>query len=258
MTARWITASLLTLTVACAENRPVPENAPATETAPEPEAAAEPAAPAPAPAQPAPVARQNSSPAKRASAPAKAEAPAAPAAPRVQYRTYRAPAGTSLTLELLTPLDTETAEVETPVRARLKQSVSVDGFAVLPAGTEFTGTVTEAKGAGRVKGRAHLAFAFSEATVHGAREKLQTAPLTFEAKSTKGKDAAKIGIGAAAGAVIGGIAGGGDGAAKGAAIGGGAGTGLVLATKGDEVKLEAGVELVTTLANAFEMKVKVQ
>jgi hypothetical protein len=266
MHVRGITALFVTLTMAaCADNRSssenqAPEAGEQAQTAPAaPLAAATPTPAETAPAQAPPSGRltRASSP-SRPAAPAARVAPAPPAAPRVEYRTLTAPAGTALTLELLTPLTTETAQVETPVRARLKQGVSVDGFAVLPAGSELTGVVTEAEGAGRVKGRAHLVFAFTEAAVAGASEKLRTAPLTFDAKATHGKDAAKIGIGAAAGAVIGGLAGGGSGAAKGAAIGGGAGTGLVLATKGDEVKLEAGSELTTTLAEAFEVKIRVK
>jgi hypothetical protein len=75
---------------------------------------------------------------------------------------------------------------------------------------------------------------------------------------SKGKDAAKIGIGAGIGAVIGGIAGGGSGAATGAAIGGGAGTGLVLATKGEDVVVEAGTELSATLAKPYETRVTIK
>ena len=57
----------------------------------------------------------------------------------------------------------------------------------------------------------------------------------------------KIGIGAGAGAAIGAILGGGDGAAKGAAIGGAGGTGVVLATRGDEVRRGPGADVTTRL-----------
>jgi hypothetical protein len=158
----------------------------------------------------------------------------------------------------MTPLSSETTAVETPVKARLKQPVNAEGFTILPAGTVLNGSVSEVEQSGRVKGRAKLVFAFSNAVVAGAKEKLHTAPLTFEAEQTKGKDATKIGVGAGVGAVIGGILGGGSGAAKGAAIGGGAGTGVVLATKGSEVTLEEGKELSATLADPFELKVRVE
>ena len=177
-------------------------------------------------------------------------------APRAEYREVKLPSGTSLPLELMTALSSKTAAVETPVRARLRQSIAIDGVTAIPAGSIFTGHVTEVDDAGRVRGRAHLSFAFTEAEIGGAREDLRTNPLTFEAEATKGEDATKIGAGAGIGAVIGGIVGGGKGAAKGAAIGGAAGTGAVLATKGKEVNLAAGTDLAATLADSFTVRVR--
>jgi hypothetical protein len=77
------------------------------------------------------------------------------------------------------------------------------------------------------------------------------------APATKGEDATKIGVGAGAGAVIGGILGGGDGAAIGAAIGGGAGTGVVLATKGQEMRLGPGADVSTRLTAPLTVRVRV-
>ena len=62
-----------------------------------------------------------------------------------------------------------------------------------------------------------------------------TSPIGNEAAANKGKNAAKIGIGAGAGAGIGAIAGGGKGAAIGGLIGAGAGTLM----KGDAAVLPA-------------------
>ena len=276
MRAHWVTAALAAavLSGACGSSQPAQnteETVPAETTVtadPAPPPAAEPVsppadtppaasakpAPRPAPARPA-------SPAAAAPARDVAPPPAAPAAPAVrapQYRTLRVPANTPLTLELLTALSSETTTLESPVRARLKQAVSVDGLQVLPAGTQLAGNVTEVEGAGRVKGRSRLAFAFTDVTLPGgAREKLKTNPIVFEGDSSKGQDAAKIGVGAGVGAVIGGILGGGSGAAKGAAIGGGAGTGVVLATKGKEVTVAEGTEVPATLSDPFELRVRV-
>jgi hypothetical protein len=168
------------------------------------------------------------------------------------------PANTALPLELLTPLSSETAAVETPVRARLKQSISVDGYAVLPAGTQLSGTVTAVDKAGRVKGRSRLEFVFTQASLDGVQEKLRTNPVIVEGEATRGEDATKIGAGAGIGAVIGGILGGGSGAAKGAAIGGAAGTGAVLATRGKDAEVAAGADIATTLAEPFAITVRVQ
>jgi hypothetical protein len=73
------------------------------------------------------------------------------------------PAGTSLPLELTTALSSDTAHVETPVRARLRDAVVVKGFTAMPAGTVFNGSVTDVEESGRVKGRATLTFRFDEA-----------------------------------------------------------------------------------------------
>ena len=178
----------------------------------------------------------------------------APPAPVVREVTV--PAGTTLPLELMTALSSETATVETPVRARLRQAVNVDGHTALPAGTVLSGTVTDVERAGRVQGRARLAFEFDSATVNGVRENLRTNPVVFEGEASKGDDAKKIGIGAGIGAAIGAIAGGGSGAAKGAAIGGAAGTGAVLATRGTEVELASGSDIAVTTASAVTVEAR--
>jgi hypothetical protein len=172
------------------------------------------------------------------------------------YREVTVPAGTSLPLELTTALSSDTAHVETPVRARLRDAVIVKGFTAIPAGTVFNGTVTDVEESGRVKGRATLTFRFDEATVNGVREQLSTEPLTFRAEATKSEDATKIGAGAGIGAAIGAIVGGGKGAAKGAAIGGAAGTGAVLATKGKDIRLPAGANLTTTLEEPVHVRAR--
>ena len=54
----------------------------------------------------------------------------------------------------------DTSKFEDPVRAVLRQAVSVDGREVLPVGTELGGTVTEVQRSGRVKGLASIAYRF--------------------------------------------------------------------------------------------------
>jgi len=196
-----------------------------------------------------------SPPADKDVAPRRSEAAApAPAAPR--GRDVVVPAGTALPLELLSAISSETAQVETPVRARLRQAVVVDDYTVLPAGTVFHGNVTDVDRAGRVRGRSRLAFRFTEAELDGGREQVRTNAVSYEGEATKGEDATKVGAGAVGGAIIGGLLGGGDGAAKGAAVGGAAGTGVVLATRGREVQLPAGTDIAATLASEFSVRTR--
>jgi len=180
-----------------------------------------------------------------------AEAPRPPV-----VREVSIPDGTALRLDLATPLDSDTSRVEDVVRATLREPVRVNDEIVLPAGTELTGHVTDVEGSGRVKGRARIAYRFTSLRLANERHPIQTAAIAHQAAATKGEDATKIGIGAGIGAVVGAIAGGGDGAAKGAAIGGAGGTGVVLATKGKEVRLGAGANVSTRLTAPLTVRLE--
>ena len=182
-----------------------------------------------------------------------ARTPAAPA-----YREFTLPVGTDLPLELTSAIASDVSEVEDTVRATLRSAVTIDGQEVLAAGTELMGHVTEAERAGRVKGRARLAFRFTNLRHDHERLPLRTDTIVHEAEATKGEDATKVGIGAGAGAVIGAVIGGKSGAAKGAAIGGAAGTGAVIATRGKEVRLEPGTDIPVRLAAPLAIRVRVQ
>lgn len=174
-----------------------------------------------------------------------------------EYREITIPAGTVLPLELKTAVASDTSKVEDQVRATLRHPVLINGDEALPAGTAVIGHVTSAERAGKVKGRASIAFRFNTIDLpgEGGQESISTATVTRVAPATKKKDATKIGIGAGAGAALGAILGGGSGAAKGAAIGGAAGTGAVLATRGDEVRLGPGAAVSTKLTAPLTVRV---
>jgi hypothetical protein len=174
-----------------------------------------------------------------------------------EYRDVTLPAGTVLPVELQTTVASATSNVEDPVRATLRRAVNVDGVQALPAGSTLSGVVTDARRAARVKGRAHVAFRFNSVVARDERIDIRTGAIARTAPATKKKDAAKIGIGAGAGAVIGGIVGGGDGAAKGAVIGGAGGTGVVLATRGEEVTVPAGASLSVRLLEPITVRVPI-
>ena len=182
---------------------------------------------------------------------AETKAPEAPV-----YKEVTIPAGTTLRLDLKSSVASDTSKVEDTVRAALRQAVVVNGQTVLPVGTELVGTVTDVARSGRVKGRARVAYRFSSLRHDSERYDITTATIAHEAEATKKKDATKIAVGAGAGAAIGAILGGGGGAAKGAAIGGGAGTGVVLATRGDEVRRGAGADVSTRLTAPLTVRVK--
>jgi hypothetical protein len=174
------------------------------------------------------------------------------------YREVTLPTGTSLPIDLRTTVASDTSHVEDHVRATLRQPVLVRGVEVLPAGTVLAGHVTEAVRPGRVKGRARVGFRFTSLDLpgEGGRTAIRTSAIVREAPATKKEDATKIGGGAAGGAVIGAILGGGGGAAKGAAIGGAGGTGVVLATRGKDVHVPAGTNLIVKLQAPVTIRVR--
>jgi hypothetical protein len=183
-------------------------------------------------------------------APAPAPEPAVPPASTSREVTIPAETPISVTLESLVASDK--SKVEDQVRGRLAKPIIVSGTTVVPAGSELTGSILEAKESGRVKGKATVAFRFDRITVREESHAIQTARIAREAASSTKSDVKKGAVGAGAGAVIGGIAGGGSGAAIGAGIGG---AGTVLVTKGKEVELHPGTTLSTRLTKPLTVMV---
>jgi hypothetical protein len=131
--------------------------------------------------------------------------------------------------------------------ARLAEDIKVGEKVAVPSGSEVRGRVTAAVPSGRVKTRARLAFDFDTLVLGGKEHPIGTRPVDITARDTHKKDAATIGIGAGAGAIVGAIANGGKGAAIGTLIGGAAGTGVMLTNTGKEVELGAGTRVTVRL-----------
>jgi hypothetical protein len=174
-----------------------------------------------------------------------------PAAPVVKMIAI--PAETPLEVVLDGSLASNKSTAGDKFEASLATPLVIEGATVLEKGTKFHGHVVAAEGSGRVKGLANIALVLTDVVHEGKTTPITTKNWAMQAKSTKKKDAAKIGIAAGVGTAIGAIAGGGSGAAKGAAIGGGAGTGVVLATKGDEVELGPETKMTFKLEKPFEV-----
>jgi hypothetical protein len=255
------------LAIACSPSNP-PESAPAGQSAPAAAPAGQPQPPNAAPAAtpetrpggtPAPAAAPSSSPASgqpSGAAPAPPSPPAPPEPPAAPaFREVTVPAGTSLSVTVLSTLASNASKVEDPVKGSLAKPVMVSGLAALPAGTQISGVVTDAKESGRVKGRATIAFRFDRMVVRDESVRIHTAQVTREAAKDTSGDLKKGGIGAGVGAIVGGVVGGGKGAAIGA-VAGGAGT--VMATKGKEVHVEPGTVVPVLLQEPITVQVPIK
>ena len=157
------------------------------------------------------------------------------------------PEGATFPLVLETAISSATSRSGDLVVARLAEDIKVGEKVVVPSGSEVRGRVTSAVPSGRTKTRARLAFDLDTLVLDGKEHAIGTRPIDITAGDTHKKDAATIGIGAGAGAIIGAIAKGGKGAGIGALIGGAAGTGVVLTNKGKEVELGTGSRVTVRL-----------
>ncbi|MEX2302048.1 MAG: hypothetical protein WD733_14005 [Bryobacterales bacterium] len=165
--------------------------------------------------------------------------------------TVTLPEGTQLTVRTTIALSTNTHQAGQMFSAHLEDPLVYGGRKIAAKGAQVEGKIIEADKGGRVKDLANLVVQLTGLhTTAGHLLEISTKSISRDASATKGKDAAKIGIGSGIGAAVGAIAGGGKGAAIGTAAGAGAGTGVVLATTGDPAVIPSETVLVFELRSA--------
>jgi type IV secretion system protein VirB10 len=170
--------------------------------------------------------------------------------------------GTRILLRLTNSVNTKRTVPGDRVYLETAVPIFVDGRLLIPRGSYVTGTVTESKQAGRVKGKAALNLRFDTLTLPNGvtrdfrsragsadtRGNLDRSEGRIEGEGNKSGDAKTVGETTAAGAGIGTIAGAatghyGLGAGIGAAAGAAAGLVGVLGSRGPEVVLPAGTTM---------------
>jgi hypothetical protein len=187
-------------------------------------------------------------------APKPAEIAEPPKPPEPRFATLAE--GTKIEVRLEQALDSAVNKTGDTFSAILDKDLVVNGAVVAPRGSVLDGKLPNVTRSGKVEGVASMSLQLTSLTVAKQTYPLQTELLSFQAESTKKKDATKVGIGAGIGAVIGAIAGGGKGAAIGAAVGGGAGGAAVVLTRGKEVKLDAEQAFTFVLRNSISVKLQ--
>jgi len=154
--------------------------------------------------------------------------------PQVQLRTVTLPSGAPIAVRTIASLSTRTHKTGDPFEAILDQTLEIDGVVIAGRGAAVTGVVSNSDPGGRTKGVASITLNLKTVRAEsGELLSVTTRSFSKNARTTKKKDATKIGIASGVGAAIGAIAGGGKGAAIGAGVGAAGGTGLVVATHGD-------------------------
>jgi hypothetical protein len=170
--------------------------------------------------------------------------------PAPQPHTVTIAAGTTLSIRVTEKISTEHNYSGDTFRATLDAPLVVDGFIIADRGAKVLGTIVKAQKPGKLDGAAELSLALTEiSTTDGQRLRVETNQSLRKGPSNTGQEVAKVGGGAALGAIIGAIAGGGKGAAIGAGAGGAVGTGAVLLGHGKPAVIENETRLTFTLAS---------
>jgi hypothetical protein len=133
-------------------------------------------------------------------------------------------AGTVLQVRIGETISAAHYQVGDVFLATLDRPLVVEGFIIAERGSRLEGRVVEAQPAGRGNTTSRLGIELVKlSTSDGQRLQIRTQPYRKDPASSAGGDVAKVGVGAALGAVIGAAAGGGKGAAIGAGAGAAAG-----------------------------------
>jgi hypothetical protein len=163
------------------------------------------------------------------------------------------PAGTTISVTVDQSVSSKDSDAGERVQASLAEPIIVDGREVIRRGAKVSGTVTDAKSAGRFKGNAELGITLSSVEVGGRSYTIHTSTFSEASKGRGKRTAIGTGVGAGAGALIGALAGGGKGAAIGAGAGGGAGLAGTALTGSRDITIAAETKLNFKLTKALEI-----
>lgn len=164
--------------------------------------------------------------------------------PAAAAPTATVPAGTAIKISMDVALNTEHANVGDPWTGTIKDAVTVGSYAPFPAGSTVHGVVSAVKAAEKGS-RAMFVLHITSIESNGTSHTIGATADSMIAGSTTKRNVGAIAGSAAAGALIGRAIGG---STKGAVIGGLAGgaaaTGVVAASKGFQVDVKQGQEVV--------------
>lgn len=163
------------------------------------------------------------------------------------------PIGTSITVRMIDPVNSEQSRLGETFRASVDEPVMVDGQVVVPRGADALTKLVEDQQSGKIAGKTVLTLVLQQVLVNGRMVDLTSGDVTQASGSRGARSAKVIGGTAALGAIIGALAGGGKGAAIGAGSGAAVGTGVEVLTKGQTVKIPSETRLTFTLQQPAQL-----
>jgi len=204
-----------------------------------------PPSPAPTPEQ----VQKTPTPAPKQTAPqAKPRPKPAPEAPSATVT-----AGTGVKITIGTALTSETATVGQEWIGQVAEAVTVGPMAPFPAGSVVHGVVAGVKPAAKGD-RATLVLRVTSIEANGKTHEISATADSLIAGSTRTRNVGAVAGTAAAGALIGSAVGGGKGALIGGILGGAAATGAAANSKGFQVNVKEGAEMVFKVDHDTKLK----
>jgi hypothetical protein len=188
--------------------------------------------------------------------PAAAPAPA-PATPAADPAASRLVAGTTLEATAASSITSKTNKPGETFTARIGEAVlASNGRVVIPAGSIVTLSIVALKPAPNKAAKdGTIVLRAESVSINGVSQPLD-ADVTFVEHTLKSRgigtsEAAKVGVGAAAGAILGKVVGGGTGAAVGGVVGAGAGAAVAVESADRDVVVPVGATIRLVLRTAF-------
>ncbi|MEO5618282.1 MAG: hypothetical protein ABIS67_10955 [Candidatus Eisenbacteria bacterium] len=178
--------------------------------------------------------------------------PAPPAEP--VYRGVTVPAGTALNVSVSANITSETAQAGEAWQGTVTQPIIIGTDAPIPAGSTVRGVVRAAKPAEKGD-RAMLQLAVTSVVVNGKTHAVSASTEQMIAGSTRTRNVGAVAGATAAGALIGKAVGGSTkGALIGGLVGGAASAGAVAKSKGYQVVVKEGAELIFVTDQTVTMR----
>ena len=205
-----------------------------------------PPTPAPTPQQ-----TQTAPTPKATTPPAQAKPKPKPAPPEAPSATVMA--GTGVKITVGTALTSETATVGQEWIGQVAEAVTVGSMAPFPAGSVVHGVVAAVKPAEKGD-RAMMVMRVTSIEANGKTHEISATADSLVAGSTRTRNVGAVAGTAAAGALIGSAMGGGKGALIGGILGGAAGAGAAAKSKGYQVTVKEGAEMVFKVDHDTKLK----
>jgi hypothetical protein len=171
------------------------------------------------------------------------------------HQSVSIPSGTAIRVRTIDPIEAKSARSGDRFSGSLADPLkNSSGTVLIPRGASVQLSAVRVTKSSRISGRDRIDLKVESITFNGKSYPVVTTIAESKGGGKGSRTLRRTGVGAGAGALIGGIAGGGAGAAVGALAGGGAGTAVAAATGGKHLTIPPETVLSFQLQSALKIE----